>query len=77
MANDYEYLAELFTVRTEVEPERAQYWASLAFVYYQLEEMDAAIETLEAASAAIPSFTNRANCYIENIEAGNDPAAGC
>lgn len=77
VANDYEYLAELFTVRTEVEPERAQYWASLAFVYYQLEEMDAAIETLEAASAAIPSFTNRANCYIENIEAGNDPAAGC
>lgn len=74
---ELEYLAELFKVRVEQQPENAQHWASLAFIYYQLEDTENAVATLQKGSEAIPEFSARAQCYIGNIETGAEPALGC
>jgi O-antigen ligase/tetratricopeptide (TPR) repeat protein len=76
-ADDRSFLIELYELRSEVRSDDPQTWASLAFLYYEAGQNDAAIETLNAASDAIPDFADTASCYIDNIRAGEEPAAGC
>ena len=78
------FVQELLEERVATEPSTRQNWkfdpqtwASLAFVYYQQDDNDKAIDTLNEASELIPSFAGIASCFIENIEAGNDPQEGC
>ena len=73
----FDYLAELYEERVTQEPEVAQNWASLAFIYIQQDDTEQAVDALERASVAIPNFATQASCYIENIKTGNDPADGC
>jgi O-antigen ligase/tetratricopeptide (TPR) repeat protein len=76
-AGELEYLAELFTIRVAEQPDNAQHRASLAFIYYQLGDTEAAIEVLEAGAEAVPAFAPRAQCYVANLEAGSEPGVGC
>ncbi len=76
-AKDYAYLAELYEIRVEVQPTVAQNWASLAYLYYELDDIDRAVATLEKAALAIPSFATTATCYVGNIKVGKEPAEGC
>ena len=76
-AGDNEYLAQLLERRAALAPNVAQNWASLAFVYYKMGDNERSIETLRAAASTTPSFAVQANCFITNIEAGNEPAEGC
>lgn len=72
-----EFLAELFKGRTDFQPENPQNWATLAYIYYELGEKDKAIEVLENAKTALPTFEKTATCFVENITAGNEPQEGC
>lgn len=76
-SGDMEFLAELFEKRVELSPGSAQDWASLAYAYYQLDETDKAIDALQRASSSAPTFAKQANCFIDNLEAGNEPTEGC
>jgi tetratricopeptide (TPR) repeat protein len=83
-AGQTDLVTELFEYRVSLEPDgsqnyrnEAQTWASLAFLHYQQGSTTRAIEVLEEASEAIPSFSSSASCFIDNIEAGNDPQEGC
>jgi len=79
-----DFAAKLFEIRVATEPDaqqswrtEPQSWATLAFLYYQLEEEQKAIETLKEATEVIPTFAPTAQCIVENIENGTDPQAGC
>ena len=74
-ANDL--LIDMLEHRVTAEPDNAQNRASLAFVYYRMGEIDQAIEVLERAATDIPAFADISSCYIDNLEAGNQPDAGC
>ncbi len=76
-AKEYEFLADLYERRVALLPQSAQERASLAFVYYELGETEKAVSVLTAAGAAIPSFTERAMCYVQNINNGVDPSTPC
>ena len=76
-AGDTVYLIELYESRVEQKPEIAQNWASLSFLYYQAKDNAKAIEILKQAQEKVPSFTKSAQCFIQNMEAGNEPGLGC
>lgn len=76
-SGDQQFLADVMERRTELNPSSAQNWASLAFVYYQLGDSDRSIAVLEQAASSVPAFAPQAECFIDNITAGNEPAAGC
>jgi tetratricopeptide (TPR) repeat protein len=83
-AGQSELMTELFEYRLSLEPDgrqsyrsEAQGWASLAFLYYQRGSSTKAIETLEEAATEVPTFSDTAACFIENLEAGNEPQEGC
>lgn len=74
---EYGLLTRIFEKRVAEAPDDAQTWASLAFLYYQNEELEKAVEVLERASEAVPAFATTASCFSENIKAGNEPQEGC
>ena len=76
-AGDFSFLAELYEIRLKQDPSSAKNWASLAFVYYQLQENDQAVDALKRAKEAIPNFAPTANCISENILAGREPQKDC
>jgi tetratricopeptide (TPR) repeat protein len=80
----FDFVIELYEERVQTEPAgrqnwrtTPQTWASLAYLYYQVEDMDKALETLERAKEAVPAFASTADCFGENIRNGNDPQEGC
>jgi O-antigen ligase len=79
-----DFAAELFKLRVSIEPDaeqswrmEPQNWATLAFLYHQLEESEKAISTLNEAAELIPTFAPTAQCIVENIENDRDPQEGC
>jgi len=74
---DRELLLRMFQARKEAQPESAQNRASLAFIYYQIGEIDKAIEVLEEAASDIPSFKANAECFVGNLKKGAAPDEGC
>jgi Tfp pilus assembly protein PilF len=71
-------LIELFDERIELNPQDAQSWASLSFLYFAQGESDQAVETLNQAGALIPSFASTAACIADNIQSGAaEPQTGC
>jgi O-antigen ligase/tetratricopeptide (TPR) repeat protein len=83
-ARQADLVTELFEYRLSLEPDNrqnyrneAQSWASLAFLYYQSGSSTKAIEILKEAAEEVPSFGETATCFISNLEAGNEPQAGC
>ena len=76
-AGEYATLATLYETRVAADDSSAQNWASLAYVYYQLKQNDKAIETLNRAKTAVPSFSATAQCFSANIEKGVSPEVGC
>lgn len=74
---DMDYLKELYEVRVTLDPKSAQNWASLSFIYYQAGDKASAIETLNKASEAVPTFAKSAQCFIANIKLDKDPQEGC
>ena len=79
-----DFMAELYEIRVATEPTAqqnwqndAQNWATLAFLYYQLDQPEQAIETLAKAREQVPAFEPTASCIIGNIETGKDPQADC
>lgn len=71
------FLVELFSNRIIYGPENPQNWATLAYLLYEDGQKERAIETLEESKTAVPAFADKAGCFIENIESGNDPQEGC
>lgn len=74
---EFDLLTDVFEERVSQPDADPQAWASLAFLYYQNEETDKAIESLERAAEAVPSFAATATCISDNIKAGNSPEEGC
>jgi len=76
-SGDLNFLAELFALRIEADPQNAQNWASLAFVNFQLGNREQALAVLREGGEKIPSFAATAQCIASNIENGRDPQAPC
>lgn len=76
-AGDTAFLTELYKSRVTQQPNVAQNWASLAFLYYQNKDNELAIDALEQAKVKIPTFSKSAECFIGNIKQGKDPQEGC
>lgn len=74
---EYSILTQVFEERVSRADALPQAWASLAFLYYQNDEADKAVEALERAVEAVPSFATTATCISDNIKAGNSPEEGC
>ena len=79
-----DFVIDLFEYRINTEPDGSQNWqnepqtwATLAYLYYQKEETEKAVSTLEAAKEKIPSFSETATCFIDSIEEGLDPQVEC
>ena len=76
-SGEYELLAEIYELRVELDPDDPQRRASLAFIYYQLGNIEKALEVLAEAAEVAPEFRSVAECISENIEAGREPQEGC
>jgi O-antigen ligase/cytochrome c-type biogenesis protein CcmH/NrfG len=77
-AGELAYLAELYEIRVQQQPDNAQPWASLAFVHYKNNNTEAALETLAEAAIAVPSFASTSRCVAANIKLGKPaPEEGC
>jgi len=76
-AKDFETLAKLYEIRVISASTTAQNWASLAFTYYQMKDIDKAVSTLARGSEAVPSFASTATCVTANLKAGRSPEVGC
>ncbi len=73
-----DFLIELFNERLKTNKTDAQNWATLAFLYFEKKDNAKAIETLNQAKIAIPSFSKTASCITANIESGvTPPDKGC
>ncbi len=76
-AGDKEFLIELFKVRLEKAKDNAQNWSTLAFLYHETGNKEAALKTLEEAKIAVPAFAKTAVCIGENIKNNRTPDEGC
>ena len=76
-AGENEFLLELFKTRLEAAKDNAQNWATLAFLYHETGNKEAALKTLEDAKLAVPSFAKTATCISENIKNNRTPDQGC
>jgi len=74
---EYEFMIELYKIKTEQNPEIEQNWASLAFLYSEVGDKAAAVATMRGAALKIPNFAKKANCIADNIEADKSPEVGC
>ncbi len=72
-----EFLIELFKTRLLKEKDNAQNWATLAFLYHEVGDKEAALKTLEEAKVSAPSFTKTATCISDNIKNNRTPDEGC
>lgn len=72
-----ELLITLYEERVKQQPDNAQNWGSLSYLIYESGDTDRAVEVLEASKDAVTGFAPTAQCFIDNIEAGNDPQTGC
>lgn len=72
-----EFLVELFEVRVINNPEAAQNWATLAFLYYETGDKEAALETLSQGAEKVPTLAPLAICVADNIENDREPTEGC
>ncbi len=72
-----EFLVELFKTRVQVERDVPQHWATLAYLYYKINDNDSALATLEEAKGVIPTFAPTAQCLSDNIKNGRSPEEGC
>ncbi len=79
-----DFVIQLFDFRIRGEfPENVgwkkdpQNWATLAFLYYQNDDLETAVSILNEAKEVIPTFEDSANCFIDNIENDKDPQEGC
>jgi O-antigen ligase/tetratricopeptide (TPR) repeat protein len=77
VAGDLPFLAELFTIRRDKDPQNAQNWASLAFVYYQMKDMERALAILSEGAEKVPTFKKPATCIADNIKSGRSPELPC
>lgn len=72
-----EFMAELFEHRVVLEPDSAQNWASLAFLYYDMGDNEKALDALYRGGVQVPNFEPAATCFSDNIKAGINPKEGC
>jgi O-antigen ligase/tetratricopeptide (TPR) repeat protein len=76
-----DFMIELFEYRINADSKEwaanPQTWATLAYLYYQGENNERAIEVLETAAERLPAFASTSLCFIENIENGREPQEGC
>ncbi len=76
-AEDFTMLVNLYERRVTLNPTIPQEWASLAFVYHKLNDVNGAVDSLNRAAAAIPPFAPTAKCISDNIVAGRAPELNC
>ena len=80
----YDFAIDLFEYRVNLDPSEGkdwrtdpQNWATLAFLYYQAGDNAQAITTLRNGVEVIPTFEPTASCFINNLQAGQNPQVGC
>ncbi len=72
------FLLELHKERVKHDPNTAQNWASLAFLYFEQGDNEQAIATLEEGGRVNPGFASTASCIAQNIVTGSsEPQTGC
>ncbi len=76
-AGQKDFLVTLFTKRTELKPEEAQNWATLAFLYHDKGDKEGAIKILEQGKEKAPTFARAAVCIADNIKNNRPPEEGC
>ncbi len=76
-SQQFELMADIYEARVAADSADAQAWASLAFIYYKLEDKTAAIDALDRASQAVPTFSAMAACIADNIKNDREPQLGC
>ena len=76
-AEAYPFLVELFKTRVQVQRDVPQNWATLAYLYYKIDDTENAIAVLEEAKGVLPSFVPTAECLADNIKNGRSPEEGC
>ncbi len=69
--------AERIKLTSSSDKTAAQNYATLAFLYHQQGNDDAAIAILEEGKKQIPSFSKSASCFVDNLKKGDDPQKGC
>ena len=70
-------LKRMFEVRIAHEPENQQYRISLAYLYWTEDNLEKATEVLRKGVEEIPAFKKSGECFIGNIERGEEPGTGC
>jgi O-antigen ligase/tetratricopeptide (TPR) repeat protein len=77
-AGEVSQVIDLYKNRIAGKPaEVEQDFASLAYLYNQMGDTKAAVETLRQAAEVRPGFAKAATCIADNIEAGRAPEEGC
>ena len=80
-ASSTDFMIELMKERVKVTPLTdklaAQNYATLAYLYFQNNMPDEAVQILDEGQSKIPSFKPTATCLSNNIKAGKDPSEGC
>lgn len=76
-SGDIAFLIELLKLRIVARPDVTQERISLASVYYEIGQIDNAIEVLQKAQGELPDFAKQAECFIKNIKAGKNPDTSC
>lgn len=77
-AEDLELVEELLRTRVATTPQEPQDWANLGAFLHENGETAEALTVLESATEVLSSeYQPTLNCYIENLEAGNEPLLNC
>lgn len=72
-----ELLIRMLKVRVEAQPQRLENRISLAVILYQTQDNSEAIAVIEKAVEDFPAFADRGACFIDSLEAGNNPEEEC
>lgn len=75
--NQTDLLKRMFEVRIENFPNKPEYRTSLAYLYWQEKDNEKALEILRKGVEDIPAFKTTGECFIGNIEKGEEPGTGC
>lgn len=76
-SGDQEFIIELLKRRVVKQPTNIQAWTNLAILYYQNNQLDKALDTLNRGADKIPSFKTATKCIRANMISGLPLETAC